>query len=402
MRQKIILLLSLILTSVSFAAAQNPEGGIKPSVALGEVVSISQSKIVLQTKDGAVNVALSAKTEYKRVPPENPTLKAAVAANFADIGAGDKLAVTGVYSADKKTLPARAVYLMTKADISQKQAKDGERWKTRGVTGKVTAVNQQTKQITLDVRGLAGNSTVVVTPKDNAEFLRYAPNSVKYSEAQKSSFTEVKVGDSLRAVGDKSADGAAFTAEEFLTGAFQTVAGTIKSIDAAKGEVTISDLQTKKDVVVALNPASIVKKFPEEMAQRMAQFQAMRAGGITPGQGANPNGGVRPPQGGQPPNGQVRPAGGGFGGGGGMRGGGNIDEMLERFPNITIADLKVGEMIAASSTKGIDPAHITAIKLLAGVEPFLRTQQIAGGGNGGGRGGSGGFSIPGLDGPDAP
>ena len=395
MRLKIIFLLTIILTTAAFAAAQNTDGGLKPSVAVGEVVAIDTGKILLQTKDGAVEVKLSEKTEYKRVPPENPTLKAAVASNFADIGAGDKVAVTGIFSADKKTMPARAVYLMTKADISQKIAKDGERWKTRGLSGKVTAVNQQTKQITVDVRGLSGNTAFVVTPKETAEFVRYAPNSVKYSEAQKSSFADVKIGDSFRAVGDKGADGTTFTAEEILTGAFQTVAGTVKSIDAAKGEITISDIQTKKDVVIAVNPASIVKKFPEEMAQRMAQFQTMRAGGVAPGgQGANGTGGVRPPT---PPNG-----GQGAGFGGGMRGG-NIDEMLERFKDITIADLKVGDMIAASSTKSVDPTRITAIKLLAGVEPFLKVPQIANGGNGGGgnRGG-GGFSIPGLDGPDGP
>ncbi len=83
-------------------------------------------------------------------------------------------------------------------------------------------------------------------------------------------------------------------------------------------------------------------------------------------------------------------------GGGGMRGG-NIDDMLERFPNITIADLKVGDMIAASSTKGANLERVTAIKLLSGVEPFLKAQQISQGG--GRRGGQdSGFSIPGLDG----
>ena len=66
---------------------------------------------------------------------------------------------------------------------------------------------------------------------------------------------------------------------------------------------------------------------------------------------------------------QMRPAGGGQGGpGGGPRGG--IDEMLERFPTITAADLKVGEMIAISSSKTASLDRITAIKLLAGVEPY--------------------------------
>ena len=91
-----------------------------------------------------------------------------------------------------------------------------------------------------------------------------------------------------------------------------------------------------------------------------------------------------------------------MGQGGGMRGG-SIDDMLERFPNITIGDLKVGDMVAVSSTKGANLENVTAIKLLSGVEPFLKTPQFPqGGGRRGGGGGQGGqdsgFSIPGLDG----
>ncbi len=403
MKYKIILSLTFIFALCTIAFGQTPETGLKLTVVAGEVVSIEQQKIVLQSKDGKIEAMLSPKTEFKKVAPDNPGLKSAVAVNFSDIGVGDKVAVTGVLSADKKSLPARAVYLMTKSDIAQKQVKDGERWKTRGISGKVTAINPQTRQISVEVRGLTSNSTVVLSPKDKAEFMRYAPNSVKFSEAVKSSSADIKVGDAIRAVGDKSADGTTFAAEEVLTGAFQTVAGTVKSIDAAKGEVVITDIQTKKDVTIAVNPASLVKKFPEEMAQRMAQFQAMRAGGAMPAGmgGGGGTGGVRPPQtantggeaGGQPRQ-------GGFGGGG-MRGG-NIDEMLENFKTISIADLKVGDMIAASSTKGADPTRITAIKLLAGVEPFLKTPQTAGGNGGRQNSGQGGFSIPGLDGTDAP
>lgn len=80
--------------------------------------------------------------------------------------------------------------------------------------------------------------------------------------------------------------------------------------------------------------------------------------------------------------------------------GGSIDEMLERFPNITASDLKVGDMIAISSTKNGSVDHISAIKLLAGVEPFVRAAQASGNMQRGGQ--QGGFNIPGLDGFDAP
>lgn len=386
MIRKTILSIGATLLSGLFVIGQTPEA-VKPSLAMGDVVTISDSKIVLQTKDGSLDVTLSDKTEFKRVPPENPSLKAAVAAAFADIGTGDKLVVTGIISADKKTLPARSVYLMTKADISQRHAKESEQWRTRGITGRVASVDPQTNQIKVEMRGLMATTTLTLTPKENAKFRRYAPDSIKFSEAKESSLAEVKPGDMIRALGDRGADGTSFAAEEVVTGAFQTVAGAVKTVDAAKNEVVISDIRTKKDVTVALGSVSLMKKFPEEMAQRLAQFQG----------GARPAG-----QGGAPPQG-----GPGRGGMGGQRGGmggqrGGIDEMLERFPDITAADLKPGDMIAVSSTKTANADHITAVKLLAGVEPFLKAAEATGGGRRGQGGTDGGFTIPGLDGFSGP
>ena len=392
MRNRIILFITLIsfggLLSASFGQA--PTGIVKNTIVSGDVTSIDAGKIVLQTKDGEVGVTLSDKTVYKRVPADNPDPRAAVAATFAEIGSGDKLLVSGMISADKKMLPAKTVYLMTKADIADRQTKEKQKWSTRGVSGKVTVVNPDTKQITVEMRVLTGSTSLVLTPKPGAKYRRYAPNSVKYSEANTSSFAELKTGDMLRAVGDKSADGASFAAEEIVTGAFQTVAGTVKSVDAAKNEVLITELQSKKDITVELGSASLLKKIPEQMAQMMAARQAGGPAGVA-GQGQ-----VRP----QGAAGGGQPGAGGQGGGGfgGARGG--IDEMLERFPNITAADLKVGDMIAVSSTKGTTVDRITAIKLLAGVEPFLRAAQAISGGQRGQ--GAPSLNIPGLDGIDFP
>jgi hypothetical protein len=389
MRRPIPFLFTLILTfAFSFSAiAQTPSTSPKNSVVTGDVVSIDSTSLVLKTADGELNVSLTDKTEYKRVPPENPVLKAAVPAALTDIGVGDKLLVTGMMSADKKSLPAKSLYLMTKSDIAGRHQKDKERWATRGISGRIKAVDQNTKQITVEVRGLGAATSVVLTPKETAKFLRYAPDSVTYSEAVASKVTDIAAGDMLRAVGDRSADGASFAAEEIVTGAFQTHAGTVKSVDVAKNEVVITELQSKKHVTVSLASTSVLKKFPEQMAQMMA---ARQAGGGAGGPGAAGGGQM-----------QMRPAGGGQGGpGGGPRGG--IDEMLERFPTITAADLKVGEMIAISSSKTPSLDRITAIKLLAGVEPFIRAAQMSAAAQGGRGQGSPSLSIPGLDGFDNP
>lgn len=396
--RKIFILFSLLVLigNASTSLQAQTESNVKPGLVAGDVSSVTGNKIVLQTKEGAVEAILSAATQYKRVPADNPSLKAAVSAAFSDITVGDKLLVTGIVAADKKSVPAKTVYLMSKSDIVQKQSKEQEEWKTRGISGRVVSINQQTNEITVSMRSLAGDKTTVLKPKANATFRRYAPNSVQFSEAKASALGEINTGDMIRALGDKGADDTTFNAEKIVTGAFVTVGGTIKSIDAAKNEIVIASIQNKKDITISVGKNSVLKQFPAEMAQRMAQFQMMQAGAAQPGR----QGEIRPPQGNrqtEQPNQTGQTPGGMRTGGGGMRGG-SIDDMLERFPNITLADLKVGEMIAVSSTKTNNADRITAIKLLSGVEPFLSLAQAQGQRSGGQRGQDTGFTIPGLEG----
>jgi hypothetical protein len=387
-RPILFLFTSIVTIALSMSAiAQTASTSPKNSVITGDVVSIDSANVVLKTAEGELNVSLTDKTEYKRVPPENPVLKAAVPAALTDIGVGDKLLVTGMMSADKKSLPAKSVYLMTKSDIAGRHQKDKERWATRGISGRIKAVDQNTKQITVEVRGLGAATSVVLTPKGNAKFLRYAPNSVTYSEAVASTVTDIAAGDMLRAVGDRSADGASFAAEEIVTGAFQTHAGTVKSVDAAKNEVVITELQSKKDVTVSLASTSVLKKFPEQMAQMMAARQA----------GGGPGG----PGGAQM---QMRPAGGGPGRSGrtgrwparrNRRNAGTVPDDHGGRPKgwRDDRDFELKDGVSRS-----DHGNKTACR----VEPFIRAAQMSAAAQGRGSQGSPSLSIPGLDGFDNP
>lgn len=82
------------------------------------------------------------------------------------------------------------------------------------------------------------------------------------------------------------------------------------------------------------------------------------------------------------------------GGGGGGRGGGDLQSMIEKQPAVTLADLKVGEPIVISSAVSGAGDHVTAITMLAGVEPILRSpgkpEMSLGGWNLGGGGDMGG------------
>jgi hypothetical protein len=382
----------------------------QPQILTGDVMAVDAAakKITIKTKDGETVIVYDDKTEFKRVSAENPNdLKSAVAAVASEISAGDSVVAVVTLSPDKKNVTqTRRVFVRTKGDLAKKLEADREKWTTRGISGKVTAVNPAAKEITVSLRGgFGGGRTTVVTTNDKTVFNRYAANSIKYSDRVPSKITEIKIGDQLRAYGDKAADNSRLTAEEVLFGSFRMVAGKITAIDAAKNEITIKDAPTNKDVIITVNADTLLRRFPPEMAQRLAMFQAMRAAsggqmptGATAGRmGEN----QRSPNAG---NGADRQN--GFGGGmnrteGQMRGGGDMDSMLERLPALTIAELKIGDAVAASASDVADsPNRVQAIKFVAGIEPFLNVPQIP---NSGGRQQSPPqITIPGLDGFGAP
>lgn len=373
-------------TTPAAATPQTGDAGITPNGAIGEVKVIDAAghQLIIKTDAGSlVTVTLNDATAYMRLAPGEKTLTNATKIAFTDVGEGDRIWARGKVSDDHKVIPARALIVMNKADIAKKQEAERAEWKRRGLLGIITAVKPETKEITISSRTLAGQQSVVIPVSDKVEMRRYAPDSIKFADAKPAEFAEVKVGDQLRALGERSADGLSFTPEKVVTGSFRNVAGVVTAVDAATGEVKINDLTTKQPLTIAIKQDAVLRRFPSaaEMGGMMSMMGrgGQGANGAAPaGQGARPNSG----QGGPPEAG--RPGGGpGAGGGMGGRGGGmNIQDMLERLPTIAIADVKVGDTIIVSSTKGADPTRLTAISVISGADTLLNMmaarQQSAG------------------------
>ena len=200
---------------------------------------------------------------------------------------------------------------------------------------------------------------------------------MKFAEAKSSKLAEISVGDQVRARGVKSEDGLKVTAEDVVFGTFVTKAGTITAVNAETREITVKDLANNKPLVIRVTADSQIKKMPD-MGAMMGGM--MGRGGMPPG-GAPPAGAAR--------GGMRRRRGPGMGGGGrGM----DINAMLERMPLSKLEDLKAGETIVVSSTKGAKSDEVTAIMMLANADNIL--QMIAaqsGGGRGAGMPGAGGM-----------
>src|ERR1051325_6303687 len=383
--------LASLLLSATAGSAQTPtptpaahpaDAGITPNGAIGEVkvIDAGSHQLIIKTDAGSlVTVALSDATVYMRLAPGEKTLDHATKIALADVGEGDRVWARGKVAEDQKTVPARAVIVMNKADIAKKQEAERAEWRRRGILGIITAVKPESKEITISSRTLAGQQAIVIPVSDKVEIRRYAPDSIKFADAKPSDFAEIKVGDQLRALGDRSADGTSFTPEKVVTGSFRVVAGVVTAVDAATGELKINDMQTKQPLTIVVKQDAVLRRFPAASEMGGMMMMGGRGGQAPNGGAAQPgaSGGGRPAgQGGAPPGGA--PGAGGPRPGGGM----NIQDMLERLPTISVADVKVGDTIIVSSTKGADPARLTAISLISGADTLLNMmaarQQAAG------------------------
>ena len=301
---------------------------------VGEVTAmVAQSgRISIRTDKGeGVTITVSDSTSFRRIPPGAQDLTKATRIALSDLGVGDRILAIGRRSEDSERLEARSVIVMSRSDLAQKRQREQEDWQKRGMSGTVSALGPGASTFTIS----SGPSIVAVRPSAKAEYRRYAPDSVRFSDARPSSLAEIKIGDLVRLLGDRSGDGTSIVAEQIVSGSFRQVAATITTVNAETGEITVRDLATKRPLTVRVNSDSTMRKLPLEMAAALAQ--RYRSGGQ----------------------------------------GGDTGQMLDRLPAMPLSALKPGDAIMLSSTIGSDPGRVTAVMLLAGVEPLLTASPTA-------------------------
>lgn len=321
-----VLCVLALLASASVLTAQTTAPTADPAITSLSVTGVvtdlkpDTRQVIVKTAAGnSVTVTLTDRTTFMRIPPGEKTKDKFVPITATDFGVGDSVFARGRMTEDRKSMPALEFYVMSQTDIVQKREREREEWKKRGVAGTVSSLNATTNEISIDTRTPQGPKPIVVAAGAETQFRRYAPDSVRFSDAKPSSFAELKVGDQLRALGTKSADGSRFTPEEIVAGSFQTIGGAITEINVEKQEIKINDLQSKQVVTIVVTKDSSLRKF-------------------TPGTG-------------------------------------DLQEMFDKLPTFTLQELKVGDSILISSTKGADPTRITAIAIVSGVGPLLQNAQ---------------------------
>jgi hypothetical protein len=359
---------AIVLAVSPFSSAQTPPRFV------GTITAISGTTITVKTDAGqSYQVDVPAAATLKRIEPGQKDLTSAVAMQFTDLAVGDRALVKLAPDAPSGTSQALQVIAVKKADVAEKQQKDREDWQRNGGGGLVKSVDPATGVIMLTSGSGSTAKTITVNTTKDTMLKRYAPASVRFDAAVPAPIDAIHAGDQLRARGTKSADGSNIAAVEVVSGAFRNISGTVTSTDAANNTLVVKDLATKKQVTIHITPDVQMRKLPE----RMAMFLAARLkGGSGGGAGAGAGNGAPGASGNGSGNGWSGGASGGAsraaGQSGGQPGGmsGDPQQMLNRAPSIQIADLKKDDAVMIVATD--DSTGVTAITLVAGVEPLLQ------------------------------
>jgi hypothetical protein len=333
---------------------------------VGSVTAISGNSITVKSDAGTeTQIAVAADATLKRLEPGQKDLSAAPAIQLSDVAVGDRVLVRLDPAAPTPT--ASMVVAMKKADLAQAHQKDTEAWQ-RGLAGLVKTVDASSGEITVTTGAGPTAKTLTVKTTGSTRLLRYAPESVKFTDAKAAPIAEIQPGDQMRARGTKNADGTEIAAEEVVSGTFRNIAGTVSTIDPAASTLTVKDLATKKQVTIHVASDVQMRRIPERMAQMLAAH-LKGAGGAGGGSGAPA--GAAPVGGGPGQAGKAGQAGQGrWGGqGGGNGAGADPQRMLAMAPLIKLSDLAKGQAVMVVATSGTN--DVKAVTLLSGVEPLL-------------------------------
>ena len=287
---------------------------------------------------GVLSFKVSPDTQVVRIPPGEQDLAKATPVSVTDLAIGDRLLVTFVAGMAEP----RRIVRISPVDIERRNQAERLDWQQRGISGIVTGMTGD--EITLELRSMQGAKTIRIAATSKTVVRRYAPDSVKFTDARLSTLAEISPGDQLRARGNKSEDGSRLTADDIVFGTFLTILGPITAVNRESGEVHIRDLTANAPVTVRLTADSRVKTMPD-MREMFAHMVGSQPKDAAPA----------PPQ-------------------------GSIAQMLDALPPCTIDDLKTGSTVVVTATRGERSDAVTAIMLVANIDAMIQMAQSQPGG----------------------
>jgi hypothetical protein len=343
---------------------------------IGVIKAINGNEITLTPDSGPdVKITVQGATQIVRFAPGETNVNNATPIQVQDLQLGDHIRATGWATDDNQPLPVLKIVVMKRSDLEARHQQDLQEWQKRGVGGLVSAVDPAAGTVTISVTSFTGKKNIVIHASKTTVIRRYAPDSWQFDNAKASTLQQIHPDDQVSARGDRNDDGTELTAEEIVSGEFRNVAGTINSVDASSSTLSVQDLLSKKTVLVKIARDSLLRQVPPEMAQRIAvRWKAAAAGGAAAAPAAAPATPATSP--GATAEGGTGPRGSSMSG---RSGGGAPDfqQMINRMPAVSLAELHKGDAVMIVATEGTSSEAGTAVKLISGVEPILRAAPSA-------------------------
>jgi len=366
----------IIAFALAFAAALVAQS--QKSV-LGTLTEFKMSSLEfgLQPDEGPLTYfSVSSDTDVLQIEPGERDLSRAKRVRVTDLTITDRVMVTFVAGMAE----ARRIVLVSASDISKRNEAERLDWQKRGVLGTVTAIHGD--EISVRTRAIQGPPEIVVAVTPATKVRRYAPDSVKFVDAQASTIADMAAGDQVRTRGNRTSDGARMTAEDVVYGTFRSGIGEITAIDTEARKITISDLVTKKPMIILVTADTQLKEMPD--------FRGMFKNGGGGGHSAPAPGSTPMAQAVSDPQ--------------------KLDlvKLLEMLPLTKFEALKVGGAVMVTSTRGSSGDQVTATRIISNVNFLIETAAAEGerhgmttmetimAMHGGAMSGPGGLSLPAI------
>ncbi|MCD9189247.1 MAG: hypothetical protein LUM44_22715 [Pyrinomonadaceae bacterium] len=289
-------------------------------------INIESGEITLLTAEN-VSFTVNTKnvTDIRQVSAGATTLQDSAIISVAQISVDDRVLVRGKLS-DKNVIAAKQIIVIKKDDLEKREALKREDWKKRGIAGTVVKTDATNKKISVLMQGQT--QPIDISFPNNVVIQRYQKNAANLNDFKPSNFEEIKEGDQIRVLGNKSSDGLQMNAEEIFVGSFNTRVGKVVSIDLQNNELKIAE-PSNKTISVSVNPESIIRR-------------------VTPDTAAN--GKARTNE----ANGKI-----------------NLTGLQENLPKINLADIKVGEIIAVASSSDSGAEKILGLVMVTGIDSLM-------------------------------
>ena len=228
---------------------------------------IDSLELGIQSDSGEpVFLKVGPETQVVQIPPGERDLRQAKVAKVTDIMLNDRILVSFVDGLSE----ARRIVLIAADDIARRNEAERLDWQRRGISGTVAEVSPE--QIVVEIRTPKGAVRKTITVTSKTAIRRYAPDSVKFTDATASSLAEMRKGDQVKLRGDP-------LAEDIVFGTFESHVGTVTAVNREAGDIQMQDMASKKTSRFIVSADSRLRMMPDMRKMFASMFSRGAHGG---------------------------------------------------------------------------------------------------------------------------